>query len=432
MRFPGKRKSKHYFPVKERGRIPLDFDFNRLGSSYIVGIDQPLVDVEINVTEEFLAKYNLQKGQSFLLPDQVADEIYEHAQKNNLIVGQFAGGAVGNTLHNYSVLSEDRSVLLGSISKNITVGDYAFKYICNTSTKVDLNYLQPVEGSLGRAFCFVTPDGERSFGISKGSVNDFCPDFLPEDIVAKASALLLTAFLFRDEEEQIYQAAMKAADIAKKNNIPVVLTLGTSSLVEAKHERLLDFVNENVTILAMNELEAKAFTGHDDPLLAGQWALDYVDVVLITEGERGLYLAAYVDEAAARLTKDALHSKSIAEYNKYEYSRAMKKSWCQHPVKIYSHINPYLGGPGRITNTNGAGDAALSALLHDIASNCYHREMVPNSPKHDRNFLTYSSISQICKYANRVSYEVLIQNSPRLSRGLPAHEDSLEETYWER
>jgi inosine kinase len=30
-----------------------------------------------------------------------------------------------------------------------------------------------------------------------------------------------------------------------------------------------------------------------------------------------------------------------------------------------------------------------------------------------------------------VSYEVLAQNSPRLTRGLPEREDSLQEAYWE-
>jgi len=55
---------------------------------------------------------------------------------------------------------------------------------------------------------------------------------------------------------------------------------------------------------------------------------------------------------------------------------------------------------------------------------------VPKSPKHTARFLTYSSISQISKYANRVSFEVLSQNSPRLLRGLPEKEDGLEEAYW--
>ena len=110
----------------------------------------------------------------------------------------------------------------------------------------------------------------------------------------------------------------------------------------------------------------------------------------------------------------------------------MIKKQCEEPVKIYSHVSPFKGGPVVIKNTNGAGDAALAALMHDVCANYYHKEMIPNSPKHCANFLTYSSISQVSKYANRTSYEVLIQNSPRLLKGLPIKEDSLEDAYWSK
>jgi inosine kinase len=89
-----------------------------------------------------------------------------------------------------------------------------------------------------------------------------------------------------------------------------------------------------------------------------------------------------------------------------------------------------MGGPTQIRNTNGAGDGALAALLHDMAANRYHRVKIPNSPKHSAIYLTYSSLSQICKYSNRVSFEILSRNSPRLFRGLPEKEESLDESYW--
>ena len=111
----------------------------------------------------------------------------------------------------------------------------------------------------------------------------------------------------------------------------------------------------------------------------------------------------------------------------------MRRAACTTPVKVFAQIAPYHGGPRRITSTNGAGDAALSALLHDMAANRYHHGRVPNSSKHVREFLTYSSMSQVCRYANRVSYEVLAQAAPRLTRGLPEREDGLdEEAYWAR
>jgi inosine kinase len=143
-------------------------------------------------------------------------------------------------------------------------------------------------------------------------------------------------------------------------------------------------------------------------------------------------MAGYCDTKYLRETKYSLLPGNISEFNQYEFSRAMRYKECVVPARIYSHISPYLGGPLEIKNTNGAGDGALSALLHDIAANQYHKQNVPNSDKHQTEFLTYSSLSQVCKYANRVSYEMLIQHSPRLSRSLPEREDSLEEAYWER
>ena len=88
----------------------------------------------------------------------------------------------------------------------------------------------------------------------------------------------------------------------------------------------------------------------------------------------------------------------------------------------------------KLAKAHGADEkkAALAALLHDITANAYHRTNVPNSSKHQHNWLTYSSLAQVCKYANRVSYQVLNQHSPRLTRGLPEREDSLEESYWDR
>lgn len=433
MKFPGKRKNNHYFPVGEKSRIPFDYNFGKNGNTYVVGIDQLLVDIEVNVDDDFLNKYGIHKGESMVLDDVLVEKIYSELKDSDCIVGEFAGGAVGNTLHNYSVLSDDSSIALGSICKNITVGDYAFKYISTTCSNVDFSYLQPCDGAMARCICFVTPDNERSFAIGRGIMNDLAPSYIPDDVIRGAGALLITTFLLRDDKAPLFESTMKAVKIAKEANIPVVLSMGTSFLVEEKREFLTDFIKEYVSVLAMNDQEAKAFVNEDDALLAGEKILEFTDLLLLTVGAKGLYLCGHVSEESARHTKDNIHSKSIPEYNKYEYSRAMLKRNCNNPIKIYTHINPYMGGPGQnIKNTNGAGDAALAAVLHDVASNAWHKEVVPNSPKHKNKFLTYSSLHQICKYANRVSYEVLIQNSPRLSNGLPTKEDSLEETYWER
>lgn len=434
MKFPGQRKSKHYFPVHARDPLVSQAkQEKRLTKTRIIGIDQTLVDIEACVDDEFLDRYALSKGHSLVIDDEKAEALYNELRHNGLISHEFAGGTIGNTLHNYSVLADDHSVLLGVMSKDIEIGCYAYRYLCNSSSRMEMNYLQPVEGPIGRCFALISKDGERTFAINEGKMNQLRAESIPEEIFPKASALVLTAYLLRCKDgDPMPEATMRAIEYAKKYNVPVVLTLGTKFVIEQDPIWWQNFLRENVTVVAMNEDEGEALTGESDPLLAADKALEWVDLVLCTAGPVGLYMAGYTEDDAKRQTSLPLLPGVIPEFNRYEFSRPMIKESCENPIKVYSHISPFMGGPERIKNTNGAGDGALSALLHDMSANQYHRSNVPNSSKHQHEFLTYSSFSQICLYSNRVSYEVLAQHSPRLSRGLPEKEDSLEEAYWER
>lgn len=434
MKFPGKRKSKHYFPVNARDPLLKQIQpESENGVSWVVGIDQTLVDIEAKVDDAFIQRYGLSAGHSLVIEDDVAEALYQELAQKNLITHQFAGGTIGNTMHNYSVLADDRSVLLGVMCRNVEICGYAYRYLCNTSSRTDLNYLQGVDGPIGRCFTLISESGERTFAISPGHMNQLRPESIPEAVIAGASALVLTSYLVRCKPgEPMKDATMQAIAYAKKYNVPVVLTLGTKYVIAENPQWWQEFLKEHVSILAMNEEEGLALTGLDDPLLASDKALDWVDLVLCTAGPVGLYMAGFTENDARRKTQHPLLPGAIAEFNQYEFSRAVRFKDCQEPLRVYSHIAPYMGGPEKIMNTNGAGDGALAALLHDITANNYHRNNVPNSSKHQHQWLTYSSLAQVCKYANRVSYQVLNQHSPRLTRGLPEREDSLEEAYWER
>ena len=433
MKFPGKRKSKHYFPVNARDPLLQAIQQEQEEGSWVVGIDQTLVDIEARVDDAFLQRYGLSAGHSLVIDDATAEALYNELMREQLISHQFAGGTIGNTLHNYSVLADDRSVLLGVMCNNIQIGGYAYRYLCNTSSRMDLNFLQGVDGAIGRCFTLIGEHGERTFAISPGQMNRLQAESIPEEVIAGASALVLTSYLVRCQPgEPMPDATLRAIAYAKKHNVPVVLTLGTKYVIQDNPQFWRDFLRDHVSIVAMNEEEAFALTGEQDPLLAADMALEWVDLVLCTAGPTGLYMAGFTEDEFKRKTNHPLLPGAIAEFNQYEFSRAMRQQDCQQPLRIFSHIAPYMGGPEKIMNTNGAGDGALAALLHDITANNFHRLKVPNSSKHAREYLTYSSLAQVCKYANRVSYQVLNQHSPRLTRGLPEREDSLEESYWDR
>ncbi|CAM3842694.1 inosine/guanosine kinase [Parendozoicomonas haliclonae] len=433
MKFPGQRKIKHYFPVNADNRFDRESVAFGHVNTYVTGIDQNMVDITAQVDDAVLEEFGLLKGVSQLLADDAAAErLYTYLLKHELIEEEFAGGTIGNTLHNYSVLADDSSIQFGVMSENIIIGTSAYRYLCNTSSKVDLTHLQPVSGAIGRAFALITPDGERTFGISPGMMNELSARYIPSDVVAGGSALLLCAYTLANPDLPIYDATVKAAQVAKENHVPVVMTMGSRQMVAARREEFTAFLDEYVNVAAMNEEEAEALTGLGDPLMASEAILDLVDMVLLTAGPAGLYLSGYSDRDLLRQSNNPIRSGSIGDFNRYEFSRPMLRAQCEDAVKVFAQIDPYMGGPERISNTNGAGDGALAAVVHDIAANDFHRKVLPTSGKHVNQYLTYSSFAQVCKYANRVSYQVLAQSSPRLSRGLPEREDSLEEAYWDR
>lgn len=82
---------------------------------------------------------------------------------------------------------------------------------------------------------------------------------------------------------------MKAIEYAKKHNVPVVMTLGTKFVIADNPQWWQAFLKENVSILAMNEEEAEALTGENDPLLAADKALTGSTCVMHRRTDRVIY-----------------------------------------------------------------------------------------------------------------------------------------------
>ena len=64
---------------------------------------------------------------------------------------------------------------------------------------------------------------------------------------------------------------------------------GTKYVIADDPQWWRDFLKEHVSVVATNEDEAFELTGHADPLLASDVALEWVDLALCTAGPAGLY-----------------------------------------------------------------------------------------------------------------------------------------------
>jgi inosine kinase len=420
VRFPGRRNPKHYFPVSRKATRVVPAVTSR-PRWYVVGLDEVLVDVEVHGPLGLAHDLGLIPGESVQLSDEDGRRLLDQLAAAGRVRSFTAGGTVANSLNNFTHLSGEPAVLLGCIEDGIRPGSPAFRYVAQSAKAVNLDYLKPVRGPTGFAITFFAEDGERAFGVAPGVSGEFGPEDVPEDLVQGAAMVLASMYSLRPKERPIASAVCRMMELASAADIPVAFGLGTASLVRETRDEVRQILKDHVTIAAMNEAEAEALTGESDALLAGKMVLEWVDAVVITEGPRGLTFCGWTDDRVKRETREMIRSGSIADYNRFEYSRLMKRRDCARPLRIYSHIHPYQGGPDRLSNTSGAGDAALAGILHDVVANAYHRKLVPESPKHHlgSHFLSYSSLSRNARYGNRIAYEVLKGHSPRLDGPLP-------------
>ncbi len=414
MRFPGARIAKHYFPVPRRSGPEVRPEV-RAPTWRLLGLDQVLVDVEVHAPRAFVEQLGLTVGESVGLDDDDFAELLDRVEQEGLNCRYTPGGTVANTLNNYTHLSGEPAVLLGAIEEAIRPGSPAFHFVAQTDKTVDLRHLVGVDGPVGTAITFISPDGERSFAVAAGCSTRYTAEHLPDDL-EDAAAVVASLYTVADPAWPITGATLAMMERANAAGVPVAFGLGTAGLVRRLRPFVRELLQQHVTIAAMNNREAEALTDEEDALLACQQALDWVDLVIVTEGPEGMTIGGYVDAGSSRRTGEEVRSKSIPRYNQWEFSRLMRRDDCAEPLKIYTHIHPYRGGPDRMSNTSGAGDAALAAILHDVAANQYHRATVPGSAKHQGPpFLTYSSLSRNAQYGNRVAYEVLKGFSPRLA-----------------
>lgn len=426
MRFPGSRNPKHYFPVTSKSASAKGAPV-AVAPWYVCGLDQVLVDAEVQVTDALLENLGIQPGESVVATENTFQDITAHIEREQLPWRFAPGGTVANALNNYTWLSGESAVLLGAIQREIQFADAAFQFVAQTPPALDLSYLAAVDGRVGIALTLISPSGERSFVVAPGVANALRVEDIPESVIQRSSAFVASLYTLGNPEWPIAAATRHALKLACQAGVPTALGLGTAGLVSHHRVQLIELLRESVTVAAMNEREAVALTELADPFEAARRVLEWVDVVILTQGADGMLVAGWTDPEHQRETREPLRSTlvdtegsetyQLEHFNRWEYSRLVRRADSRNPVPCFTHVHPYKGGPDRLVNTNGAGDAALAAVLHDLVANRYHLAQVPDSAKHAGEVpaLSYSSLSRIAQYGNRVAYEVLRGHSPRLS-----------------
>jgi sugar/nucleoside kinase (ribokinase family) len=239
----------------------------------VVGIGNAIVDIIGRCDDAFLAKHDAPKGHMRLVDPATLMTLY-----NGMGPGvEISGGSAANTIAGIASLG-GKTGFIGKYADD-EFGRIFAHDVRAQGVAFDSKPVANGDGkTTSRSLILVTPDGERTMNTYLGVSTDFIPADLDIEMIASAQIVYLEGYLFDQPEAKA--AFRQAADVARKHNRKVALSLSDSFCVDRHRDEFLSFIRSGVDIVFANESEitalyqttdfdaAAASIGRDTPLAA--------------------------------------------------------------------------------------------------------------------------------------------------------------------
>ena len=285
----------------------------------LIGLGNAIVDIIVNVDDEFLRKNNLKKGSMNLIELNQANELL----KDCTVIKQVAGGSTANTV--YALASLGNKVEFIGRVKNDYYGKN-FSENIKKSGAIFNSKLVKSKKSSAHSVIFVTPDAQRTMCTYLGASIEFETSDLDNSSISKSKYLYLEGYLW--DSELAKKAFINASKIAKKSNTKIVLSLSDSFCVDRHRESFIELIKDYVNILFCNESELRSLFKEISYEDCKKNISSICDLSIVTMGSQGSLI----------INKDKIE-------------------------KIDSILS------GKVIDTTGAGDIYAGGFLHGLINN---------------------------------------------------------------
>jgi fructokinase len=260
----------------------------------VYGIGNALVDVQYEVTPEFLARLGIAKGLMTLVDEARQRELTRALRAAP--VKRSSGGSAANTV--VAVAQLGGTAAYGCKVARDDLGEF---FVADMQAAgVACDPARSPWGITGQCLVLITPDADRTMNTFLGITGDFGPDDVDEAKVAASEHLYIEGYLLGSPSG--LEAALAAQRLARRHGTRVALTLSDPSVVAAFRGSMARLIDAGVDLLFCNEAEARAYTGAPTTAAALDALADLVpraavtcgaDGALIRDGDRRLAIPGF-------------------------------------------------------------------------------------------------------------------------------------------
>jgi len=219
----------------------------------VYGLGNALVDMEFEISDQFLHDNSIDKGIMTLVDENQQHELIE--QLDAFEGHKASGGSAANTLIAVSCMG-------GSAYYSCKVADDDLGHFYLDDLKiagVDCNMDGKHKGGItGKCLVMVTPDAERTMHTFLGVSSELSPYEVSEEAIKKASYCYLEGYLTTSVTGKA--ANIEARTLAEKHNIKTALTFSDPFVVEHFRDGFAETIGDGIDLLFCNEAEALSYT----------------------------------------------------------------------------------------------------------------------------------------------------------------------------
>lgn len=245
------------------------------------GVGNALVDTLAFVDADFVREHDLAPGSMTLVGAEKQANVLRSLSEHSLELR--SGGSAANTMIAIS-RSGGTAFYTGKVSRD-TNGEFYRQDLLAAGIHFDVNPMNETEGATGTCVVLTTPDAERTMLTHLGVSIQLDASDIDEEKIKQSRIIYIEGYLWSGDGTRA--ASIRAAELGKKNGVPVSFTFSDSFLVQPFREDFRKFVKDYCDVIFCNAPEVKSFSEIDDLEEAAKFVGRLTSKAFITNSEHG-------------------------------------------------------------------------------------------------------------------------------------------------
>ncbi|MBL8020209.1 MAG: adenosine kinase [Leptospirales bacterium] len=247
----------------------------------VYGVGNSLVDTLAFVESDFIREHDLTPGSMALVDSEKQARILRALSKHSLELR--SGGSAANTMIAVS-RSGGSAFYTGKVSRD-TNGEFYRQDLLAAGIHFDVHPSNESDGTTGTCVVLTTPDAERTMLTHLGVSVQLTAADIDEDKIKQSRIIYIEGYLWAGEGTRA--ASIRAAELGKKNGVPVSFTFSDSFLLQPFRDDFRHFVTDYCDVVFCNAPEVKSFSEMTDLDEAVRFVGRLTSKAFVTDGEKG-------------------------------------------------------------------------------------------------------------------------------------------------